>query len=210
MFQQRPMPPMNSRGFFPPVRQMPMQGQPFGGPLPFQPLQQARGAGGGGLRGILSRFLPGSRGIPGGNALMGAGRLSSVANATQGLQGLTNPANISSMLGNVQKVLGMAQQVTPLVQQYGPLVKNLPAMWKIYRELQSNDDNTNDDESTSSTNKEETNNNDDDETNNNDENFHTLITSDGEEIAIETTKNKTEKTSRIQTRKGSSAPKMYI
>jgi hypothetical protein len=87
-------------------------GQQFG--------QQAMGRGGG-IKGILSRFLPGG----------GQG----AANAAQGLQGITNPANLSSMLGNVQKVLGMAQQVTPMVQQYGPLVRNLPAMIKIYSEL---------------------------------------------------------------------------
>lgn len=43
------------------------------------------------------------------------------------------------MLTNVQKVLGVAQQVTPMVQQYGPLIRNLPAMFKIYRELKNAD-----------------------------------------------------------------------
>ncbi|WP_286166037.1 VrrA/YqfQ family protein [Peribacillus frigoritolerans] len=165
MFQQRPMPPMPSRGFQP--QRMQMGGQPFsnqsfgnqqargfGPPRSFQPFgqqmgpfssqfgppgfggqqfgaqqfgqqfgQQAMGRGGG-IRGILSRFLPG-----------GGQGAASAANAAQGLQGITNPANLSSMLGNVQKVLGMAQQVTPMVQQYGPLVRNLPAMIKIYSEL---------------------------------------------------------------------------
>ncbi|WP_308315274.1 MULTISPECIES: VrrA/YqfQ family protein [Bacillaceae] len=158
MFQQRPMPPMPSRGF--PPQRMQMGGQPFlnrafgsrqtggfgrvgsfqqfgqqmrpfssqFGPQAFGGqqfgVQQAMGRGGG-IKGLLSRFLPG-----GGGAVNATG-------AAQGLQGIASPANLSSMLGNVQKVLGMAQQVTPMVQQYGPLVRNLPAMFKIYSELKS-------------------------------------------------------------------------
>lgn len=134
MFQQRPLPPMNSRGFFPPpTRQFPpMGGQPFGGSFMGGQQQflspQIAGKGAGGLKGILSRFLPGTQGVQG---------IAGAANATGGLQSLASPANLSSMLGNVQKVLGMAQQVTPMVQQYGPLVKNLPAMIKIYSELKN-------------------------------------------------------------------------
>ena len=147
MFQQRPMPPMNSRGFFPGQGQMPMGrsplrspfmggGQQFGSPMP------TRGAGG--LKGLISRFIPGSQGAAGvantQGLISGVTGASRATSATGGvLQGLTNPANISGMLGNVQKVLGMAQQVTPMVQQYGPLVKNLPAMLKIYRELKNGD-----------------------------------------------------------------------
>ncbi|MFC0270029.1 VrrA/YqfQ family protein [Metabacillus herbersteinensis] len=134
MFQQRPLPPMNSRGFFPtPTRQLPpMGGQPFGGSFMGGQQQfiapQTAGRGAGGLKGILSRFLPGTQGVQG---------IAGAAQATGGLQSLASPANLSSMLGNVQKVLGMAQQVTPMVQQYGPLVKNLPAMIKIYSELKN-------------------------------------------------------------------------
>lgn len=132
---------MNSRGFFPPpTRQFPpMGGQPFGGSFMGGQQQQflapqTAGRGAGGLKGILSRFLPGSQGVQG---------IAGAAQATGGLQGIASPANLSSMLGNVQKVLGMAQQVTPMVQQYGPLVKNLPAMIKIYSELKnSNSDDT--------------------------------------------------------------------
>ncbi len=147
MFQQRPMPPMNTRGFFPPQGQFPMGRQGIPGPNmgrgpQFGASMTPRGAGGGGLKGILSRILPGSQGAVN-NPQGFMGGVNAVSNATRasgGLQGLMNPSNISGMLGNVQKVLGMAQQVTPMVQQYGPLVKNLPAMYKIYRELNSSND----------------------------------------------------------------------
>ncbi|MBD1382125.1 hypothetical protein IC621_17990 [Bacillus sp. IB182487] len=161
------MPPSNSRGFFPP-RQMPpgppsrnvfggmggrirnqgfnmgnngfrsFPGQPFG-----QGAMQAAGRGGG-LKGLLSRFMPGAQGA----ANIQAGS----AGASGGLQGLMNPSNITGMLGNVQKVLGIAQQVTPVVQQYGPLVKNLPAMIKIYSQLKNSD--SGDEEESTTENKE--------------------------------------------------------
>lgn len=145
LFQNRPMPPMNTRGFYPPQpRQMPIMRQPA---LPimrggqFAPQAAARG---GGLKGILSRIIPGNQAV---GPVNPQGLIQGVTTATRSgapgiLQGLTNPSNISSMLGNVQKVLGMAQQVTPMVQQYGPLIKNLPAMIKIYRELNSEDTST--------------------------------------------------------------------
>lgn len=151
MFQQRPMPPMNSRGFFPQQGQIPMGRQPMTGTFMGRGQQlgsqmATRGAGGGGLKGLLSRIMPGSQGAAGGiNPQNLIGGANAASNATRGsLQGLMNPSNISGMLGNVQKVLGMAQQVTPMVQQYGPLVKNLPAMLKIYRELNSSNDDDND------------------------------------------------------------------
>ncbi|HZH63234.1 MAG TPA: VrrA/YqfQ family protein [Metabacillus sp.] len=165
MFQQRPMPPMNTRGFFPPQGQIPMGQQGMRGPFmgrgphlgsPMTP----RGVGGGGLKGILSRILPVSQGAAASNPQGFIGGANAVSNATRasgGLQGLMNPSNISGMLGNVQRVLSMAQQVTPMVQQYGPLVKNLPAMIKIYRELNSSssdDSDTTSEETVSSSNEE--------------------------------------------------------
>jgi hypothetical protein len=146
MFQQRPMPPMNSRGFFPQQGQMPMGRQHFQGPFQgpfmgggqqFGPQMQSRG--GGGLKGLLSRIMPGSQGAGAINSQGFSQGATGASRATGALQGLANPSNISGMLGNVQRVLGMAQQVTPMVQQYGPLVKNLPAMIKIYRELKNSD-----------------------------------------------------------------------
>jgi YqfQ-like protein len=147
MFPQRPMPPMNSRGFFPQQGQFPMGRQPFQGPVRGPNLggrqfgAQMPVRGGGGLKGLLSRIIPGSQGA-GGAAINPQGIIqgaTGASRATGALQGLANPANISGMLGNVQKVLGVAQQVTPMVQQYGPLVKNLPAMIQIYRELKNGD-----------------------------------------------------------------------
>ncbi|MGG3889279.1 VrrA/YqfQ family protein [Metabacillus fastidiosus] len=216
MFQQRPMPPMNNSRFFPPGRQMPMRGQPFGRQMPFQPVQSPRS--GGGLKGLLSRILPGNKGMPGGNTMFGAQGVSNAVNASQGLKGVATPANISNILGNVQRVLGMAQQVTPIVQQYGPLVKNLPAMWKIYRELQNNNDETeNNNESDTTSNDDET----------KDSNESTITSNNDEEKSkfssnTETDENKTELTTsedaiekeveyvQPPVKKGRSAPKMYI
>jgi hypothetical protein len=146
MFQQRPMPPINSRGFFPQQGQIPMRPQPFQGAFrgpnmgreQFGSQMPVRGSGG--IKGLLSRIIPGGQGA--GGAINSQGIIqgaTGASRATGALQSLANPANISGMLGNVQKVLGMAQQVTPMVQQYGPLVKNLPAMLKIYRELKNSD-----------------------------------------------------------------------
>ncbi|KEP27071.1 VrrA/YqfQ family protein [Bacillus zhangzhouensis] len=92
---------------------------------------ESRALGGGaGIKGMLAKFLPGA----GGAGISGGGA------GLQGIQSFTNPATLSSMLGNVQKVLGMAQQFTPMIQQYGPLVRNLPAMIKLYSQLGSADD----------------------------------------------------------------------
>ncbi|MDQ0858355.1 VrrA/YqfQ family protein [Bacillus sp. V2I10] len=224
MFQQRPMPPMPSRGFQPQRMQMggqPFSNQPFGnqqargfGPTrSFQPFGQQMGPfssqfgppgfggqqfgqqamGRGGIKGILSRFLPG-----------GGQGAASAANAAQGLQGITNPANLSSMLGNVQKVLGMAQQVTPMVQQYGPLVRNLPAMIKIYSELKgggpSDEESTGSDvESTGS------------DVENSSSDVSASAPSDGDTVVIDSPKKAVkEEMEKAPPVKGASAPKLYI
>lgn len=46
-----------------------------------------------------------------------------------------NPDSISRFLGQTQQILRTTQQIGGMVQQYGPIVKNLPALWKIYRGL---------------------------------------------------------------------------
>ncbi|UQZ93564.1 YqfQ family protein [Bacillus safensis] len=134
------------RGQQPPIQQ-PFQGQgnPFQQMMPRSPSVQGGGlrgmggipggesralGGGAGIKGMLAKFLPGA----GGAGVSGGGA------GLQGIQSFTNPATLSSMLGNVQKVLGMAQQFTPMIQQYGPLVRNLPAMIKLYSQLGSADD----------------------------------------------------------------------
>ncbi|ALC84163.1 MULTISPECIES: VrrA/YqfQ family protein [Bacillus] len=106
-------------------------------------------AGAGGIRGLLSKFLPGAGGLPGAGTGSGLQSL-------QGLQNLANPANISGMLGNVQKMLGMAQQITPMVQQYGPLVRNIPSMIKLYSQLNKADDANSKEDKSSAENSNET------------------------------------------------------
>ena len=50
---------------------------------------------------------------------------------------LTDPANLQQLLANTQQVLNTIHQMGPFIEQYGPLIKNLPSMWKLYRELKS-------------------------------------------------------------------------
>ncbi|WP_017755810.1 VrrA/YqfQ family protein [Calidifontibacillus oryziterrae] len=78
----------------------------------------------------------GARGMFAPNMYAGFGN--SFANVGQ--TGLPNMVNgISGMLNNVQKTIGLVQQFGPLVQQYGPFIKNMPAMLKIMKELNSMD-----------------------------------------------------------------------
>lgn len=148
MFQQQPMrnqprpqaPQRPGRALMPRhpgMGMQPPQAQQRGLQQMFQPMgaaQQQAGARGGGIQGLLSKFLPGSAASGG----TGAG-LGGTGSGLGGIQGLANPSTISNMLGNVQKALGVAQQVTLMIQQYGPLVRNLPGMVKMFRQLNSDD-----------------------------------------------------------------------
>ncbi|OLN23378.1 hypothetical protein BTO30_05295 [Domibacillus antri] len=55
----------------------------------------------------------------------------------------TNPRIPSSIsksgnwIEQARQVMAAAEQMRPLIDQYGPYVKNLPAMWKLYRAVQS-------------------------------------------------------------------------
>jgi hypothetical protein len=129
-FPRRQMPPMYQQGF-------PMHSPFVGG---FQPQQMNSGGPGGLLKRLFSRTSP-VQGMANPSTIQG------MLNPTT-IQGMANPANLSNMLGNVQKALKMAETVGPMVQQYGPLVKNIPAMYKIYKELNnSNSDQDTSDES---------------------------------------------------------------
>ncbi len=89
----RTAPEMRRPSFGPPQQGFQQSGQQF---LP-QPNAGARNGAGTGLKGMLSKFLPGAggTGAPGAAAGGGAG--------LQGIQNLANPASLSSMLNNVQK-----------------------------------------------------------------------------------------------------------
>ncbi|MED4566099.1 VrrA/YqfQ family protein, partial [Bacillus atrophaeus] len=138
----RPAPNQRMMGGRPPAMRQPSfsgQQQGFQPPrqsFPQQPGIESRNGLGGGLKGMLSKFLPGAGGTGAPGAAAGGG------SGLQGIQNLANPASLSSMLGNVQKVRGMAQQVTPMIQHYGPVVRNLPAMRKRYSQVTSNQDQT--------------------------------------------------------------------
>ncbi|WP_169907947.1 VrrA/YqfQ family protein [Priestia abyssalis] len=117
MLPRRPFPPMPSRNF-------PMQ--PF---FQQQPMMMNRSSGG-----LLSRLFGGrAQSIPN---MTNASRMGSLLG---NVQNVTNPSSISSMMTNVQKILKVAESVGPMVQQYGPVVKNIPAMFKIYKALKSDD-----------------------------------------------------------------------
>ncbi|MDQ0244474.1 hypothetical protein J2S09_002040 [Bacillus fengqiuensis] len=117
MLPRRPFPPMPSRNF-------PMQ--TF---FPYQQPMMNRPSGG-----LLSRLFGGrAQSIPN---MPNASRMGSMLS---NVQNVTNPSSISSMMTNVQKILKVAESVGPMVQQYGPVVKNIPAMFKIYKALKSDD-----------------------------------------------------------------------
>jgi hypothetical protein len=116
LLPRRPFPPMPPRNF--PAR-------------PFFPNQAMMNRPSGGL---LSRIFG-----------RGAGSAPNITNASPmgsmlgNLQNAANPSSLSSMMTNVQKVLKVAESVGPMVQQYGPIVRNIPAMFKIYQALKSDD-----------------------------------------------------------------------
>lgn len=105
-----------------------------------------------------------------------------------------NPQNISQFLKQTRQVLHAAQQITPMIQQYGSLIRNLPALFKLYRDMkvQSNE------------NDEEKKENQEEETKKNEE----------DPPADKETKQKTEKKQKKKRKKNleskPSVPKLYI
>lgn len=147
------------RSMMPPISRFPM-GQMQQG------MQQSRGFGN-----ILSRFLgrgtaptnfggfPGGGAFPGGNTFLRGGGFPGAlgqgfnpgvggpfmgggGSGLSSLMGNLTSGGIPEMLNNVQRVMGLAQQFGPMIQQYGPFIKNMPAMFKIMRELNNSDDST--------------------------------------------------------------------
>lgn len=63
----------------------------------------------------------------------------------KGGQGAAGAGSITNFMSGTQKVIKAGNTIVPMVkqaQQYGPLIKNLPAMWKMYRELGSEEETT--------------------------------------------------------------------
>lgn len=48
-----------------------------------------------------------------------------------------SPSRLDSYMNTAQQFLSTAQQFAPVIQQFAPMVQNLPAMWKLYKGLQS-------------------------------------------------------------------------
>ncbi len=52
---------------------------------------------------------------------------------------LGGDTSITGIIGNMQRAVQTAQQVTPMLQQYGPIVKNIPSLYKIFKEVNIDD-----------------------------------------------------------------------
>lgn len=52
---------------------------------------------------------------------------------------LGGDTSITGIIGNMQRAVQTAQQVTPMIQQYGPIVKNLPSLYRIFKEVNTDD-----------------------------------------------------------------------
>jgi hypothetical protein len=63
---------------------------------------------------------------------------------TSGIPSWLTPNSISRFLGQTQQILHTGQQLGGMVQQYGPIIKNLPALWKIYRSVNTSQENKED------------------------------------------------------------------
>jgi hypothetical protein len=50
--------------------------------------------------------------------------------------------SVHGMLNNVQHALKLFQTVSPMVQQYGPLIRNMPAIWSMFKQINSTTDTT--------------------------------------------------------------------
>jgi hypothetical protein len=118
MFGRHPM--------FGPMYPQRFTNMPFFNPQPLPPRP--------GIGGFLTRLFSRGQAASPGHFGMAMPTLPNAANT------MNAGGGISGMLGNVQKALGVVQQITPMVQQYGSLVKNLPAMIKLFRELEPADE----------------------------------------------------------------------
>lgn len=90
------------------------------------------------LQGMSRMGFPVSRGMFGPGIPPGMGGMVNSGGSASGLSGILNnlsSGGIPGMLNNVQKAIGVAQQVGPMIQQYGPFIKNMPAMFKIMKEI---------------------------------------------------------------------------
>ncbi|MDG5470832.1 VrrA/YqfQ family protein [Jeotgalibacillus sp. ET6] len=68
-----------------------------------------------------------------------ASLLSGGSGSGSGATSAFSMASIQKWVGSTQQMIQTAQQALPMIQQYGPLVRNFPAMWKLYRSLNSED-----------------------------------------------------------------------
>ncbi len=89
--------------------------------------------------GLLSKLFRG--GARGANAVTG---FEGAARGGGLLQTASQPGGIMNILNQTQSVIQAVSQIQPVIEQYGPLVRNLPAMWKLYRSLKSDNDDSND------------------------------------------------------------------
>ncbi|MEI4770882.1 VrrA/YqfQ family protein [Psychrobacillus sp. FJAT-51614] len=83
------------------------------------------------LQGVLGSLQQRGSGGPGGFG--GRGNLGGQGGFPQGPPG----NRTTSYLQTADKFLSTAQQLTPMVRQYAPMLQNVPALWRLYRGIQS-------------------------------------------------------------------------
>ena len=83
----------------------------------------------------MQRPIPFSQGMQGNPQDLQIGG----ANIPQQQAGMqeTGPSRADQYMQTANRFFNTAQQFAPLVQQFAPLVQNIPAMWRLYKGVQS-------------------------------------------------------------------------
>ncbi|PIC96005.1 hypothetical protein CSV69_09385 [Sporosarcina sp. P26b] len=110
---------MRYQSFYPFSNQQP---QPRMSPSP-PPMQQ-------------SRPIPFSQGMQGNPQRPQSGGANMPQQQQPGMQD-TGPSRADQYMQTANRFFNTAQQFAPLVQQFAPLVQNIPAMWRLYKGVQS-------------------------------------------------------------------------
>lgn len=64
-------------------------------------------------------------------------QLDPFSNALPGQNRQQGPSKLENYMQTADRFLTTAQQFAPIVQQFAPMVSNLPAMWRLYKGMQS-------------------------------------------------------------------------
>ncbi|ARF12695.1 VrrA/YqfQ family protein [Sporosarcina ureae] len=78
---------------------------------------------------------PFPQGMPGNSR--GIGEMRGGAPQQQAGMQETGPSRADQYMQTANRFFNTAQQFAPLVQQFAPLIQNIPAMWRLYKGVQS-------------------------------------------------------------------------